>query len=312
MTRRLVSSAFLLLLAPSLLAQAPPQSPIDRLRSNIEQIAKGVDTTWGIYVKCLETGEEVAINADRVMDTMSVIKLPLMVEAFRQMEAGKLALTDRYTLQPGDRRPGTGVLRSLDDGAAVTTKDLLTLMIIVSDNTATDVMFDRVGGTAPVNALMRSYGLNSIQAVGTADAWFKAAAAAPDSAVFHNEIKKPFGLSSPRDMGRLLEKIALGQAVSKQASDQMLDILSRQVYATRIPKYVVGYQTPHKTGDFVPFVANDVGLLINDKRKVVLSIFTDKENMPSGLPTRLVGPAVEDAIGRIAEQVADYFAFRAP
>ena len=82
--------------------QAPPQAPLDRLRTTIEEIAKSVDTN-----------EEVALNADRVMDTMSVIKIPLMVEAFRQIEAGKFSLNDRYSLRPLDKRPGTGILRSL-------------------------------------------------------------------------------------------------------------------------------------------------------------------------------------------------------
>lgn len=290
--------------------QGPPPAPLDRLRTNIEQIAKSVDTNWGIYIRCLDTNEDIAINADRVMDTMSVIKVPLMVEAFRQIEAGQFSLDDRYSLRTLDRRPGTGVLRRLDDGASLTVKDLLTLMIIVSDNTATDAIFEKVGGTDPVNALMRSYGLNTIRATGTADAWFKAIAAAPSPAEFHNQRKTPFGLSSARDMGRLLERIALGQAVSKKASDQMIEIMNGQIYRTRIPKYVGGFQTPHKTGDFVPFIVNDVGLLINAQRKVVISVFTEKSNLSTGLPTNLVGPDIEDAIGRIAEQVANYFAYR--
>jgi beta-lactamase class A len=313
MKTRIVLIAALLSFGNALHAQTPqrpPQAPLDRLRTNIEQIAKSVDTNWGIYIRCLDTNEEVAINADRVMDTMSVIKLPLMVEAFRQIEAGKFSLDDRYSLRTPDRRPGTGVLRSLDDGASLTIKDLLTLMIIVSDNTATDAIFEKVGGTDPVNALMRSYGLNTIRATGTAEAWFKAIAAAPSPAEFHNQGKTPFGLSSPRDMGKLLEQIALGQAVSKKASDQMIDIMNGQIYRTRIPKYVEGFQTPHKTGDFVPFIANDVGLLINAQRKVVISVFTEKSNLSTGLPTNLVGPYIEDAIGRIAEQVANYFAYR--
>jgi beta-lactamase class A len=245
------------------------------------------------------------------MDTMSVIKVPLMVEAFRQIEAGKFSLGDRYSLSGQDKRPGTGVLRRLDDGAHLTVKDLLTLMIVVSDNTATDVIFEKVGGTEPVNALMQSYGLSTIQATGTTDTWFKALAAAPSPADFHNQGKTPFGRSSPRDMGRLLERIALGQAVSKNASDQMIEIMNGQLYGTRIPKYLGGFQTPHKTGDFVPFIANDVGLLISSERKVVISVFTEKRNLWASLPTNLVGPYIEDAIGRIAEQVADYFAHRA-
>ena len=324
MTRRRVAAVLIAIvgIASSALAQTTPRAPgtseavtarggaaLERLRNNIEQIARSVDTHWGIYIKCLETSEEIAINADEAMDTMSVIKLPLMVEAFRQIEAGQFALTDKYTLKAGDRRPGTGVLRSMDDGTTISIKDALTLMTIVSDNTATDIIFGRVGGPDAVNALMKSYGLNSIRAVGSAESWFTALNAAPNSTVFHNEVKRPFGLSSPRDMGRLIEKIVKGEAVSKAASAQMLDILGRQVYATGLPKYVVGFQVPHKTGDFVPFVANDVGVLMSERRKIVMSIFTDKRNVPADLPTRLMGPAIEDAIGRIAQQVADYFVF---
>jgi beta-lactamase class A len=287
--------------------QAPP--PIERLRSNIEQIAKSVDTNWGIYIKCLDTNEEVSLNADKVMDTMSVIKIPLMVEAFRQIEAGKFSLQDRYTLKEADKRPGTGVIRSMDAGAVLTIKDLLTLMTIVSDNTATDVIFEKVGGTEPVNRLMRSYGLNTIRATGNADVWFKALAAATSAAEFHNEGKTPFGLSSPRDMGRLLEKIAVGEAVNQSASRQMIQIMNGQIYRTRIPKYVGGFQTPHKTGDMVPFIANDVGLLINNKHRIVVSIFTEKHNLSAGSPTNLIGNYIEDGIARVAEQVADYFGY---
>ena len=78
---------------------------------------------------------------------------------------------------------------------------------------------------------------------------------------------------------------------------------------TRIPKYVGGFQTPHKTGDMVPFIANDVGLLINNKRRIVVSIFTEKHNLSAGAPTNLIGNYIEDGIARIAEQVADYFGY---
>jgi beta-lactamase family protein len=90
----------------------------------------------------------------------------------------------------------------------------------------------------------------------------------------------------------------------------MLQIMSGQIYATRIPKYVDGFQIPHKTGDNVPYIANDVGLLINGKHTVVLSIFTDKRDVTANLPTKVIGAAIEDGIARIAEQVADYFAYR--
>ena len=286
-----------------LLAQPQqPAQPLARLQSNIERITKSVAADWGIYVKCLETGDEIAINADAAMDTMSVIKIPLMVEAFRQIEAGKFSLADKVTLKDSDKRPGTGIIRSLDPGAVLTIKDLLTLMIIVSDNTATDLMYEKVGGVQPVNQLMQSLGFKSIRATGPADAWFKALRAAPSRDQFHAEGKHPFGLSSPRDMGHLLEMLKRGQAVSKSASDQMLQMMRGQVYSSRLPKYVTGFVVPHKTGDFLPYIGNDVGILESPNRNIVISVFTAHHYG--------IGANLEDAIARIAEQVANYFAYR--
>src|SRR5437016_14226217 len=128
-------------------------TPIARLQFNIERITRSINADWGIYIKCLETGEEIAINADKQMDTMSVIKIPLMVEAFRQIETGKFSLEDKITLKESDKRPGTGIIRSLDAGAGVDIKDALTLMIVVSDNTATDLIYGKVGGIEAVNQI---------------------------------------------------------------------------------------------------------------------------------------------------------------
>lgn len=293
------------LLCLTILAGAQPAAqpaPIQRLESNIRQITRSLNADWGVYIKCIETGEEIAIDADRQMDTMSVIKIPLMVEAFRQIEAGKFALTDRIPITEQAKRPGTGVIRSLDPGAQLTIKDLLTLMVIVSDNTATDLIFDKVGGTEPVNRLMADWGLNSIRATGTADVWFKALRAAGGAEKFHREGKTPFGLSSPRDMGKLLEKIEKAEAVSKKASDQMLSIMRGQLYSTRLPRYVSGFRIPHKTGDFLPYIGNDVGILESPARRVVMSVFTAHHYG--------AGVNLEDAIGRVAELTANYFAAR--
>jgi beta-lactamase class A len=289
-------------LAAMAAAQPNAPAPVERLEGNIQRIAKSVNANWGIYIKCLETGEEIALNADQQMDTMSVIKIPLMAEAFRQIEAGKFALADRVKLTDAVKRPGTGVIQSLDSGIELTVKDLLTLMIIVSDNTATDLMYDKVGGTEPVNQLMQSWGLNSIRATGTADAWFKALRAAGGAEAFHQQARTPFGLSSPRDMGKLLERMEKGEAVSRSASDQMLQIMRRQLYSSRLPRYVSGFRIPHKTGDFLPYIGNDVGILESNSRRVVMSVFTARHFG--------AGANLEDAIGRIAELTANYFAAR--
>jgi beta-lactamase class A len=283
-------------------AQTNAVPPLTQLERNIQRLTQSVNADWGIYIKCLETGEEVALNADRQMDTMSVIKLPLLAEAFRQIEARKFALTDKVTITADMKRPGTGVIRSIDSGDVLTVKDLLTLMVIVSDNTATDVIFDKVGGTEPVNRLMKDWGLNATRATGTTKVWFDALRSAPSAEVFHRQAKTPFGLSSPRDMGKLLERLEKGDAVSKQASDAMLGIMRGQVCSSRLPRYVSGYTIPHKTGDFLPYIGNDVGVLESPSRHVIVSVFTAKHFGS--------GAYLEDAIGRIAELAGNYFAAR--
>jgi beta-lactamase class A len=290
-----------LLLAAAAFAQQQ-QTPLARLEANIERITKSVNATWGIYVKCLETGEEIAIDADRQMDTMSIIKIPLMAEAFRQIGEGKFQLSDRVKLTDAAKRPGTGIIRSLDAGDDLTIKDLLTLMIIVSDNTATDLLYDKVGGPEAVNRLMEQWGLKSIRAPGTADTWFKALAAAPSAEAFHRGGKTPFGLSSPRDMERLLERLEKGEAVSSDASAQMLRIMRGQVYSSRLPRYVAGYRIPHKTGDFLPYIGNDVGVLEGAGKRIVICVFTANHFG--------AGDRLEDAIGRVSELVGNYFAAR--
>ena len=292
----------------ALFAQAPappkPQPPLATLKAGIERTTRSVNATWGIYIKSIETGEEIAIDADRQMDTMSVIKIPLMVEVFEQIKAGKLSLSDKYTLTTEDVRPGTGIMRSLDAGAVVTLKDLITLMNIVSDNTATDVLFKKVGGIEPVNARMKALGLKATRATGPTSVWFDALSKAPSPEVFHREAKTPFGLSTPRETGALLEMMARKTLVDEKSSDLMLQIMSGQIYRTRIPRYISGYRIPHKTGDFLPYIGNDVGLLMAPGRTIVISVYTANH---FGDRDRL-----EEAIGDIARQVAEYYAFRQP
>ncbi|MGH9329673.1 MAG: serine hydrolase, partial [Vicinamibacterales bacterium] len=274
-------------------------TPRQRLDSAIERIVRSVNATWGIYAKSIETGEEIAIDADRQMDTMSVIKIPLMVEVFQQVKDGTFALADKYTLSKEDILPGTGIMRSLDPGAVLTVKDLITLMIIVSDNTATDVLYRMVGGVEAVNRRMDALGLTKTRAPAPSRAWFDALRAAPSAADFHRAAKNPYGLSTPREIGVLLERMEQGTLVDKAASDQMLQIMRGQIYRSRIPRLVSGFRIPHKTGDFLPYIGNDVGVLESSGTTVVLSVFT--ANHFGG------GDTLEEAIGRLSAEIAAYF-----
>ena len=112
----------------------------------------------------------IPLSPDTLVLPTSVANLPQSV-----IDAAMVVLGEGWSIAnaPAGTLPA-GVIRTFDEGAVLTIKDLLTLMIIVSDNTATDVMFAKVGGTEPVNQLIKTYGLNTIRATGTAEAWFKA------------------------------------------------------------------------------------------------------------------------------------------
>jgi beta-lactamase class A len=277
-------------------------APLRRLQSAVDTITRSINATWGIYVKSLESGEEVAVNPDRQMETMSTIKIPLMIEAFEQIKAGRFKLTDTYTFAQADSQPGTGTIQRLDPGAVMTVKDLITMMIIVSDNTATEVLYRMVGGPDAVNARMDAMGLKNTRAMNVPSKWFPQLRSAASTEQFYRDGKYPFGLSTPREMGRLLEMMERGTLVDKTSSELMLQIMRAQLYRTRIPRFVTGYRIPHKTGDFLPFVGDDVGVLEAEGRTVVISVFTGNHFGS--------GEMLENAIGQVAKEVGDYFATR--
>jgi beta-lactamase class A len=277
-------------------------TPLQRLQASVERTTRSVNATWGIYVKSLETGEEIAIDADRQMETMSTIKIPLMIEVFEQIKAGKFKLTDKYTYAAADSQPGTGTIQRLDPGAVMTVKDLITMMIIVSDNTATEVLYRMAGGPDAVNARMQAMGLRNTRGMNVPSKWFPQLRAAATTEQFYRDGKYPFGLSTPREMGRLLEMMERGTLVDKPSSELMLRIMRGQLYRTRIPRYLTGYTIPHKTGDFLPFVGDDVGMLEAPGRTIIVSIFTGNHFGS--------GEALENAIGLVAKEIGDYFAYR--
>jgi hypothetical protein len=134
--------------------------------------------------------------------------------------------------------------------------------------------------------------------------WFPALRAAPSTEQFYRSGASPFGMSTPREMGRLLEMMERGTLVDRPSSELMLRIMRGQLYRTRIPRYVTGYTIPHKTGDFLPYVGDDVGVLEAEGNTVVISVFTGNHFGS--------GEMLENAIGLVAKEVADYFGDRRP
>ena len=179
------------------------------------------------------TGETIAVNADTRFPTASTIKTAVMVEAWQQIADGQLTLETVLPLQESAKVGGAGVLRGMHDGLALTVADLINLMIILSDNTATNMLIGRVG-TARVNQRLVSHGLTETKLFrptfrdGRADVL-------PD-------LEREFGLgmTTPREMARLMGLIAEGKAVSRAASEAMLATLVRQQDRAMIPRLLPG------------------------------------------------------------------------
>lgn len=199
-----------------------PSSTLEQHLTALEQRFSG---QLALAAKNLSTGEEILRDPDRTFPTASVFKIPVMIEVFRQVADGSCALEERIPLRAEDVVRGSGVLRDLRAGLEPTIEDLVTLMIIVSDNTATNMLIDRVGGVDAINRTMRELGF-------------------PATTV-HNRIDfdligddgRRLAVASPRDLARMGELLARGQLITPDASAAMLAILGRQHYLNQVPRY---------------------------------------------------------------------------
>jgi beta-lactamase class A len=154
----------LLLVWPSTapFAQPPPGGLTRLLESELARFP----ARTGVYVKHLVTGEDAAVRADEAFSSASVIKVPIMIRAFQLADRGSLDLNERVEIRREHLRDGSGVLQFHDLGLRPTYRDLITEMVITSDNTATDLMVQRVGGVDALNAWLASTGYPKAQMVG--------------------------------------------------------------------------------------------------------------------------------------------------
>jgi beta-lactamase class A len=129
------------------------------LKDTVSEVSEGFDGVLGVSIKHLGTGESARVKGRTLFPTASVFKVPVIVEYFRQVDAGKLDPDEAHFLTDADKVPGSGILKELTEGMPVIYRDLLHLMMIVSDNTATDLVASKVG-FENVNSAMRGLGLN--------------------------------------------------------------------------------------------------------------------------------------------------------
>ena len=263
----------------------------------------------GIWVKHLTSGEEAGVSADETFNSASVIKIPVMVLAHQLADKGQLSLDERVTVTTQDVRGGSGVFRYHDAGLQPTLRDVLLQMIITSDNTATDLAIAKVGGVARVNAWLTETGYaDGMRLSQTTGELFAKYNALPQGAGRNEKTNSDraywLGEMTPRSTGRMLAAIQAcatgGPAFpGLKACEAMIRVMrAQQAGARRLPHFL-DVPVAHKTGDFPPVLANDVGVVFARSGPIIISFFTNA----------IVGPyaEAEDRIGRIAQLIVQYF-----
>lgn len=201
----------------------------------------------GFYYKNLSTGETWEFNSQTPLVAASVIKIPVLVEIFSLLEQGELRRDEMFRVKEKEKLPSCGALNYMHTGLEVTLQDLYTLMIILSDNTATNMLIRRVG-MERINAAMRGLGLK---------------ATTLNRLLFDSEASSR-GVEnyiSAQEIGFLLEQMAAGKLVSPSASAEMIRILKDQRLNGKMPFYMKGKaQIAHKTGED-DGITHDVGIV---------------------------------------------------
>lgn len=195
---------------------------------------------------------------ERTFPAASTIKVPLLMRALQRVQQGDLDLSQRFTVRAEDRVTGSGILRELGGGLQPTLRDLLTLMIVVSDNTATNLVIDQLG-IDDVNAFLREQNLNDTELIGQLQL--------PEERSGARQLAGERNHTSARDMAGLLRKLAGGALLSAELTKVALDIMTRQQHMDLIGRHVPAdehgerlYRVASKSGS-LPGVRHDVGIV---------------------------------------------------
>ncbi len=274
----------------------PPRTSPAQFQEQLQSIASGFGGKVTLAGANLKTGERFGLASDRPVATASTIKLPIMVEVFHQVKEGKLSWTQPVTVTDFDRVDGSGILQFLRPEARLTLADAVTLMIDLSDNTATNVVIHQVGVEA-VNARMRQLGLKNTKLF---------------RYVYH-EVQpetpqmKQFGLgvTTADDMVLLLTLIQQRKILSPADCDRMMQILGQQEDNDAFPRYtgsIAGVAWAHKTGA-LDAVRNDVGIAQTTAGPIVLAGFAydSPDHQWSADNAALL------VLGRMAKAVLEHF-----
>jgi len=255
-------ASILLLLASALAQSAPNKQELlwQKLETSITDTDRSLDGVMGVAIVDLTDNHQYLLHADDVYPQASSIKIAVLAELYRQSQQGKLKLTDSYTVNASDLVPDSDIMGGLTPGVTkLTLRDVATMMVAVSDNSATNVLIDRVG-MDNVNALMTSLGLkHTLLRRKMMD--LKAAGEGREN------------VSTPKEMATLLEQIYRGKVLNKEMIDDFFKVLSTHKDSW-IPRYLPeGLKMANKPGA-LEGVRNDSGVIFVENRPYIICVMT--------------------------------------
>ncbi|MFO0942755.1 MAG: serine hydrolase [Pirellulales bacterium] len=240
----------------------------NELGDKIAPLVKAHEGQVSVAVKHLTTGVEYYLEADRPMPTASLIKFPVMIEAYRQKSLGKVDFDKRIDVKPEDKVQGSGIITSHFNNLSLSLRDAIQLMIVYSDNTATNLVLDQIG--LPATA-------QSMEQLGCPNTKIHAKVFKRETSIFP-ERSQQFGLGSTtaREMLSLLERLERGQLVSADSCDAMKKHLLACDDNSKLKKLLpAGTKMAHKTGA-VSATRTDAGLIYSPSGTIAICVLTNE------------------------------------
>jgi len=244
-----------------------------------EAIRREIESFDGEVFFCarnLGTGAALGYRENERVRTASTIKLPIMAAVFDRVRAGKARWEEWIELREEDKVSGSGVLRELSPGVKLPLRDLVRLMIVVSDNTATNLVLDRITADA-VNEFLDTLGLKQTRALRKVrgdGADLKAPSGWSKAGLLEENRRFGLGVSTSREMVELLALLDQGKVVSPEDSREMLAILERQQYKDGIGRKLAEYKVASKSGA-LDALRSDAGIVATPKGKAAMAITVD-------------------------------------
>lgn len=214
------------------------------LKTVVQQLAaKNANLMPGIFVVDLDNGAYLDLNGEASFAAASTIKFPILIAFFQDVDAGKIRLDEKLSLKKEQIGGGSGDIQYKTPGTQFTALEVATKMMRISDNTATNMLIDRLGGIEALNQRFQTWGLQSTQ--------------------LRNPLPDLPGTNttSPRELGQLMAMVNQQEIITVKSRDRLLDIMQRTTTTTLLPKGLgAGATIAHKTGDIGSMVG-DVGLI---------------------------------------------------